>query len=151
MSNLQNVTGKGNRDLHGNRCLSAVTLAINAGSAATFKTTGTTTYIVDGVFKTKAALSAQAFTAGHTPVPPSTTCYFVVGLNAGGTVKTFQGGCRAGKVGKLPELEDGYTPIGIIKIVTNGSTTFTPGTTALDAAGVTATYTDVSVLPAVAP
>ena len=49
----------------GSLCLTKATLAINAGSAATFKSTGTITYLIDGAFKTKAALSAQAFSSGE--------------------------------------------------------------------------------------
>lgn len=42
-----------------NMCFTKATLAINAGSAATVKTTGSTIYTVNGVFYTKTALAAQ--------------------------------------------------------------------------------------------
>lgn len=175
MSNLKQINNADLRALLGNVCLSKATLAINAGSAATIKTTGTTTYIADGVHCTKSALSAASFAVTHNylglPVatelpgayvqPASTTVHYVVAYNAAGTVAVVQGN-YSGQVissppgtvvygtGGLPLLPSGYTPIGIVKIVL-GATTFTPGTTALDAASVTATYTDVCMLPSTAP
>lgn len=160
------------RKLMANVCLTKVTLAINAGSAATIKTTGTTTYTNDGLYYTKAALSAQVLAAdatvqtritgqpGYYVQPISSTVYYVVGLDSAGNVKTFQGtyvgyvGPGANPVigdGSVPEDIGTYTPIGIIKIVTNGATTFTPATTALDAAGVTATYFDACICPSANP
>ena len=159
------------RKLLGNRCLSYATLAINAGSAATIKTTGTTTFSVDGILYTKAALSAQSFAITHDQFgrdvstlpslaayvqPANTTVMYIVALNASGTVAVVQGG-YAGQVlnleggvytcdGRMPDVPSGYTAIGVVKIAT-GATTFTPATTALDAANVTATYYNVSVLP----
>lgn len=148
MAKLSDVFYESLRELIGNICLTACTLAINAASAATFKTTGTTTYIVDGRFKTKAALSAQAFSplpgTVHTGLVIGQTGYYIVGLDATGTVRTFEG------IGSLPDVADGFAPIGIIKVVA-GSAAFVPGTTLLDAAGLTVTYTDVAVLPSVAP
>lgn len=80
----------------GNQCFSKATLAINAASAATFKTTGTTTYTVNGIFYTKAALSAQAFTAPTgftlpTTVAASANQQFVVCLDSSGNVTTYWG------------------------------------------------------------
>lgn len=144
MSNLKQLTSEVLRELIGFVCLSKATLAINDTAAATFKTTGTTTYISDGIFKTKAALSAQAFSSGHAVQAAGETGYYVVGLNSAGTVKTFQG------IGAMPDVDDGYTPIGMIKVVC-GSAAFTPGTTALDAANITFTFYDLSLLPSVAP
>lgn len=174
MSELSKVVDQNMANVIGNACFSKATLAINAGSAATIKTTGTTTFTVGGVFYTKAALSAQSFAATHRAdgaavsaldpqyvQPISSTVFYVVALNAAGTVAVVQGsyagqqmtyGSDISKVttmgGGLPALPSGYTAIGVVKIATNGSTTFTPGTTALDAAGVTATYYDVARLPA---
>lgn len=154
-------------------CLSYVTLAINAGSAATFKTTGTTTYCIGGKMLQKAALSAQAFTSGHKAQAPvtiggtayGTTALYLVQLDAAGTVSTKQSNIAIagidadGKVSgtampapydqraSLPESDSGCAPIGFIKVTTNNSTTFTPGTTALDAAGLTVTYTNLAFDP----
>lgn len=176
MSNLKNITNADLRRVIGNMCLTKVALAINAGSAATIKTTGTTTFIADGIHCTKAALSAQSAAVTHNylglPVsselpaayvqPISTTVYYVVAYNAAGTVAVVQGtysgqaittpaGAVVYGTGALPALPDGYTAVGIMKVTTNASVTFTAGTTVLDVAGLTVTYTDVMMLPATAP
>ena len=57
------AASKALKDVLGNVCFSKATLAINAGGAATIKTTGTTTFTVGGIFYTKGALSAQSIAA----------------------------------------------------------------------------------------
>jgi hypothetical protein len=172
MSRISQVQHAHIRNLLANVCLTKATLAINAGGAATIKTTGTTTYTNDGVLLTKAALAAQALTVDATVQarlsgqatfyvqPVSSTVYYVVGLDAAGNVRVFQG-TYVGYVGPggnpvigdglVPEDIGSYTPIGMIKIVTNGATTFTPATTALDAAGLTVTFYDLALLPSANP
>lgn len=178
MSNLQSINTQDLRAAIGNRTFGKVTLAINAASAATIKSTGAISYSVDGVCPTaKAALSAQSIAITHNALgiavsagaasyvqPVSTTVYYVVALDVSGNVGVFQGTYAGQSVaavpgvhaafygnGGLPTIPYTYTPIGIIKVVTNGSTTFTAATTALDAAGVTVTYTDVTTLPSTLP
>lgn len=134
-------------------------LAINAASAATVKTTNALVFSIGGIAYTKAALAAQVLTNAVGPAgtgvyvqPISTTVYYTIAVNAAGTIKVYQGS-YTGQVlgaptpgvygdGLVPDIETGYAPVGGIKIVTNASATFTLGTTALDAAGVTATYAD---------
>lgn len=171
MSTLKNVTSADLRRAVGDRCLVYSTIAINAGSAATVKTTGAVIYTVDGVVYSKAALSAQAITVTHDQFgrdvstspslakyvqPASTTVYYVLALNAAGTVASIQGGYNGQSItyngqaftsaGVMPEVPVGYTPFAVLKVVT-GATTFDPATTALDAANVTVTYFNVSTLP----
>lgn len=175
MTTLAQVNDLGLRRALGDRCYSYATLAINAGGAATIKTTGATSYSVDGIMYTKAALAAQAITVTHNllglPVsgasasgpgayvqPASTTVIYVVALNAAGTVAIVQGGYTGQVItapggivstskGEAPVVPIGYAPIGYMKVAL-GATTFTPGTTLLDAANVTATYGNLSALPA---
>ena len=166
MTALSNLDSKTSRTVHGYRNMSAAVLAINAGGAATFKTTGAYAYLSDGIFKAKTALAAQAFTAGHAVQAAGTTLYYTVGLSAAGAVTTYQGSVPSANaiaaaliVGQaassvpstIPDVPDGITAVGLIKVVTSSAATFTPGTTALDATGVTATFYDVAVLPSVAP
>lgn len=173
MSKINKIGDAGLRSLLLNRTLSKATLAINAASAATVRTTGTLSYMLNGVFLTKAAMTAQSIAVTHrfngdavTAADPAyaqpalTEVFYVLALNAAGNVAVVQGS-YAGQVirftndrskvysgrGGLPDLPDGYVPFGVIKVVTSGAATFTPGTTALDAANVAATYYDVSVLP----
>lgn len=175
MTTLAQVNDHGLRRAIGDRCYSKVVLAINAAGAATVKTTNAANFTVDGIFYTKAALAAQSIAVTHNllglPVsgasasgpgayvqPASTTVHYVVALNAAGTVAVVQGGYNGLAVtlpggivstskGEVPVVPEGYAPIGVMKVVL-GATTFTPGTTLLDAANVTVTYTDISLLPA---
>lgn len=165
--------------LLGNMNLVKAVLAINAGAAATVRTTGALTFLVDGIQYTRAALAnvaLQALAAADLPAsmasfvqpsgstgfvvqPAGTTVFYVLAVNTAGTVRTVQGNWNGQQislqgltqVGKsvIPDTPDGWIPFGIIKVVT-GAATFTPGTTALDAANVTASYFDVAVLPSAA-
>jgi len=170
---LSEIQAQAVRDAIGNRCHSKITLAINAGSAATVKSTGATAYSIGGVFYTKAALSGQAITITHrhdgTPVtandaayvqPAETTVVYVLALNASATVAVVQGSYAGQSItysgdlskvltgtGGVPKLPAGYVAIGAIKVTTAAATTFTPATTALDAAGLTVTFHDLALLP----
>jgi hypothetical protein len=157
-----------------NRCLTKSSLAINAASAATVKTTGPTTYTVNGIQYSKASLAAQSIAPTHDAYgnlvaagvaayvqPTNTTVYYLVSVNAAGTVAVSQGS-YAGQAqafvgdlsrvnignGLIPVEPAGYTAIGVIKVAPTSAVTFTPGTTLLDAANVNATYADVDILPA---
>jgi hypothetical protein len=162
----------------GNSCISKAILAINAGGAATVKTTNAINFGVDGVLYSKAALAAQSIAVTHdafgNPVggnnlaayvqPAGTTSYLLLCVNAAGTVAVVQG-TYAGQAlsfpndlskvltgkGDIPAEPAGYTAFGLIKVVTAGAATFQPGTTLLDAANVTATYFDLEYVPSVAP
>ena len=73
-----------------NCALNSGALAINAATAATFKTTATINYTVDGVFYSKAAFSAQAFPATTYTVKQGYSTFFLVYLDAAGTVGVAQ-------------------------------------------------------------
>jgi len=172
MARLSHINDGGLRRALGNQCLSFGTLAINAGGAATIKTTGATTYRHNGLNLTKAALSAQSFAVTHradgTAVttdepayvqPQNTSVVYVVALDATGTVAIVQGTYAGQAVTFKPDLSRietgtgfvpyepaGYVAIGAVKVVT-AATTFTPGTTALDAANITFTFHNVGLLP----
>ncbi|MNL31056.1 hypothetical protein D3C87_1528250 [compost metagenome] len=104
--------------------------------------------------------------------PANTTVYYTIALNGAGTVAVIQGsyngqiptldptkgvgslaaiGTSAKGDGAVPNPPDGYTAVGIVKVTTDGSTTFTPGTTLLDAAGLAVAYFDVCLLPSARP
>jgi len=153
------------------------TYAINAAGAATIKTTGAFEYTVGGVKYSKAALAAQSIAVTHDAYgnaftgyvqPAGVTTYLTLALNAAGTVAVVQGTYAGQKPGQdpavgvgpaynngtsfigsgaVPDVPAGYTAIAVIKVVTAGVATFTPGTTLLDAANVTPSYFDVAVLP----
>lgn len=178
MAKLSDLTNSALVSLLSNFNLVKGVLAINIGGAATVKSTNAYTYAVNGVQYTKAALAAQAITATHDAFgnvaagyvqPAGVTAYLTLALNAAGTVAVVQGtyaGQKAGSdpavgvgpaynqgtsfigSGAVPDLPAGYAAIGVMKVVTTGAATFTPGTTVLDAANVAVTYFDVSLLPA---
>lgn len=85
---------------------------------------------------------------------------YVLALNSAGTLAVVQGSYAGQSItykadkskvltgnGGVPALPAGYCPIGAIKVKTAAATTFTPGTTPLDAAGLTVNFIDLSQLP----
>jgi hypothetical protein len=177
MSALSSLQNGDIRKAIGNNCASKITLAINAGAAATVKSTGAINFNIDGVCYTHAALAAQAITVTHDcfgqPVggnnlpkyvqPVLKTAYYLICLNAAGTVAVCQGSYLGQALaypdlqrvltgtGGIPQEPDGYTAIGMLKVALANAATFNPGTTALDAADVTVTYFDLERVPSVAP
>ena len=185
MNRLDDLSSAAVRSL-GTCSLNSAGLAINAGGAATFKTTATLNYTIDGVFYSKAASAAQAFPATTYTVKQGYSTMFLIYVSAAGTIGVSQGnpfaqetdpadgvtknrGYRvipsnlpggASTIEKggylrlqnsplIPDLPDGCAPVGVIKVVATGAD-FVPGTTALDAAGITATYFNLSSIPAAA-
>jgi hypothetical protein len=125
-------------------------------NVATFKTTtNTIVYTIDAVQATKAPTDNLAFSSGHTALAALQVCLFAVWLDSAGAVTTTQG-----KIISTADLSNGITVlampadqnskccIGLIRVATAAATTFTPGTTDLSAAGITATYYDCACLPA---
>ena len=169
MSRLQDLSQAATRDLLGNMCLSKAGLAIGS-TKSNISTANAITYSVGGVLSAKAAMPNQALTGysrdgkqlGNTYVQPAnTTVFYTVSINAAGTTVAATQGTYAGQIlvdptqngvstggdGLVPNAPAGFTPFGVIKVVT-GAATFTLGQTLFDAANVTTTYYDVSVLPA---
>lgn len=173
MSAINTINSGAVRKVIGNMTHSAPILAINAGGAATVKTTGAIVSSFDGIMKSKAALSAQSIAVTHDfngkPVasgfpayaqPAGTRVVYVLSVNAAGNVAVSQGTYAGQRIahrtdksllfdgtGDVPAEPDGYTAFGAIVINLAGAATFTPGTTALDATNVTATFYDIAVLP----
>ena len=118
-------------------------------NAATFKTVNTLTFTSNGVFKSKSATDNLTFSSGHTALAASQACLFGVWVNASGTVSTSQGPIVAsGDPCPVPGAPAAsLTLVGLIKVATDASTTFTPGTTDLGASGVTDTYYDCMDMP----
>ena len=118
-------------------------------NAATFKTANTLAYTSNGVFKSKAATDNIAFSSGHTALAASQACLFGVWIDAAGNVTTSQGPIvAAGDPCPVPSAPAANrTLVGLIKVTTDSSTTFTPGTTDLGASGVTDAYSDCMVMP----
>lgn len=177
MAKLSDITNGGVLGLLSNVNLTRGVLAINLGGAATVKSTAAYNYTVGGLFYAKAALAAQSLAVTHDAYgnafagyvqPAGVTAYLTLALNAAGAVAVVQGTYAGQKTGAdaavglgnaynngtsfigngaIADVPAGYTAIGVVKVVTAGVATFTPGTTALDAANVTSSYFDVCMLP----
>jgi len=91
--NSQSLQGARQSDLRfalGMIVMAAAGLAIDAVPAK-FKTVNAVPFTLDGVFKSKAAATAIAFSAGHATVPAGYSCLFTVAVDGAGTVSTYQG------------------------------------------------------------
>ncbi len=78
------------RALLSTRCLSDVASA-EGTNAATYKTTATATYTINGNFYSKGATDNVAFSSGHKTLPDGYSCLFVVCLDSSGNFSTVQG------------------------------------------------------------
>lgn len=118
-------------------------------NANTWKTTNTLTFTSNGVFKSKVATNNVAFTSGIGTVPPSSAALYACWIDADGNFSNSRGPVvAAGDPCPVPSAPaSGLTLVGLIKVTTNGSTTFTPGSTDLSNAGVTDAYYDCMVMP----
>ena len=119
----------------------AATIKINATDPAGIH------FAIDGIGYYKANTDNIAVTA-HAAQAVSMTCLYLVQIDADGTVSTKKGNevltadLPTGNSCQWPFPDADRCPIGGYKVVTDGSTTFTNGTTDLGAAGVTDTYYD---------
>lgn len=163
--------------LIGNFVLTKANAVIGA-TASAFTTGNAITTCIAGVLRTLAAQTNTALSAlvqadfltgpqiaagqewrqpsgsvGFYVQPANTTVYYVLCVNAAGTVRVVQGtydgqpisNMGTTMVGKsvIPDIPDAFVAFAVMKVVTGGSA-FTPGTTALT--GI-ATFIDVAVLP----
>lgn len=119
-------------------------------SAATIRTAAPngagTDFAILGLGYHKADTDNIAVTA-HAQQAVSTKCLYLVQIDSAGTVSTKKGDevlttdLTAGtKVLQWPKPDADKCPLGAYKVETDGSTTFTNGTTDLGAAGITDTY-----------
>ena len=121
-------------------------------NANTYKTTNTLPFTINGVFKSKAGTDNVAMTSGIGTVPPSSAALYAVWIDTDGTFSNTRGPVVAsGDPCPVPtQTTANVALVGLIKVVTDESTTFTPGSTDLGNAGVTDTYFNCSVMPGAA-
>jgi hypothetical protein len=121
-------------------------------NANTYKTVNTLTYTSDGVLKSKGATDNIAMTSTAGTVPPSSAALYAVWIDSAGTFSNSRGPVvTSGDPCPMPTAPaNNLTLVGLIKVTTNSSTTFTPGSTDLGNAGVTDLYYDCSVMPGAA-
>lgn len=125
------------------------TKAALSGQAMTAAPTTSSTK-ADGTAFTAAEVTAWT----QYVIPAGKTCYIVVALDGGGNVIILQGSYtdqdlsfRGSPLVKgsstIPDIPEGVTPIGIMKMAY--ASAFTLGTTATDVTGIS--YQDVAILP----
>lgn len=143
--NLKDLVDEAVRTLVGTRCYTKSVVAIG-GTASKVRNTATTVYSINGIMYTKASTD-DLWTLAGTTVAASSTCYFLLCLDAAGDPVVVQGTSTGH--GEIPKTNGIPTacPIGELKVVTSAAGTFIPGTTLLSAAQVTDTYTDLSCVP----
>lgn len=178
MSRLDNIFTDAIKKAFAATTLSAHVFAATGGATATVQTTGAIVSQIGGVTRSRAELAAQSLAPTHdifgnanTSVyaqPIGSTVYYVLGVNAAGTVSIVQGtfagqnlvppvtsgvGALANSGtsfvgdGSVPSLPDGFAPAGLLKVVNGSAGTFTPGTTNLNTAGLALTFWDINLIP----
>lgn len=145
------------KSLFSTQSLGNAALAINAGSAATWKMANASPllYVVNDVTYRKTAATAQAVPSQISWTGVASTYNagaFLIGLDAAGNVNTYPTNVtsttasQAAAVSAIvwPAVPEGVAVIGAIVISTSAAnTTFTAATTALDAANITVDYINV--------
>lgn len=111
-------------------------------------------YSINGIMYHKADVASAAITAAAAQAV-STSCLYLICLNAAGTVSSVKGVevptadiTQGLKQLQYPMPVVNTCPIGAVRVDTDGSTTFTAGTTLLSAAGITDTYINLGTIPA---
>lgn len=127
-----------------NRPLGAPGLVIGTSSATDIKVANTIAFLLDGVFEAVGA--AFEIGPGGNNLGNSEKCIYLVSIASGGSSGTAtQSAVVAASDDDpdLPAVPAGECPVGTVKVETDSSHTFTPGTDNLNKTGVTATYTDM--------
>ena len=110
-----------------------------SSTSARIKTTNAVVYFLYNQQVSLAATDPITVTA-CAQQPISSFCYYLVSAGLAGTVTTTKG---TNNTYALPATPAGTAPIGAFLITTNGSATFTSGTTTFTASGVTASFYDI--------
>ena len=117
---------------------------IGIGTTTTkVRTTASVTFAVNGVLRTAKGSTDDLWTLPATVIPVSSIGAFLFYLDATGTASVVSVTPVAGASPDLldwPEPADDKVCVGYVTVATNGSTTFTGATTAMNAAGLTTTY-----------
>ncbi len=113
-------------------------------------------YTIDGIWNQLAPSNNVAFSTGHTALAAGQECFFALWVSANNVISTTQGkivdtvDLVAGKkVVPLPDMISNAALIGLIKILTRGTATFTPNTTALNATNVVNNIFNTTLMPTV--
>lgn len=169
MNTLRDIPQAALRELLGNRSLNSGVLAIDANTNDV-QTSAAVNYIIDGVFYQLAIQAAidlstlyvigedgtvESAANGYTALPDGYTCVYLLVVGTAGTIRVVEGtqvsnaAITAGtKTAECPSCPPEYAPFGAVKVANASGSSFTFGTTGLDASGVTDTYYNLAVVPA---
>ncbi len=151
----------------GNLNLVSAALAAHAGNINLVIAVGTNGHIIDGQFYTRAAVASQAWTVSEnsgvygdpgngafTGGANGSTRLYGLFMDSAGTLTVKPGPIvdtarlAAGTAPlQFPAPQRGKVCIGCVRIAVTANTTFVPGVTALNAAGVTASYINLASIP----
>lgn len=137
----------------GNGCFGNAGFA-TATTTTKIKTTNAIDFAKDSRFYSKGA--TDNITMNACAVQSAlTTCLYLISLSTAGAVTVTKGkevatdALANGDVSlNFPDNPDGLVVIGAMRVATAAATTFTCGTTALDASGVTASFLNLVDIPA---
>jgi hypothetical protein len=178
MTTLKQLTGPA-RYVAGNFNATRGVVAIGTNKAR-INTTAAITPVIDGIMRTKAALTSDALVAcvaathlataeanwtqpsgnsGFYVQPAGTTVYYVLCINAAGTTCTVQGTYDGQPIANGSGYSEGSGGVPDIPnslcpwgmVKVVAAAAFTPTTTEFDAANITSTFYDIANLPATAP
>jgi hypothetical protein len=127
-----------------NRPLAAPGLVIGSSSKTDIRIANTIAFLINGAFKSVG--SAFELSPGGDALGNSEKCIYLVSIAAdgsSGSVTQSAVVAASDDDPDLPEVPADECPVGTVKVETDGSNTYTPGTDNLDATGVTASYTDM--------
>jgi hypothetical protein len=145
MSDIREVSFDGLRKAIGSMCLGKAGLA-EGTNANTIKTVTTVPYSINGRLYSKAATDNIAMNALAAQAALK-DCMYLVLIDSAGTVSLAKGTEVANGAGAVLPANPAPTTrsvLGAFKVATAAATTFTSGTTDLSAAGVVATFYDMS-------
>lgn len=142
----------------GTFCVSSAGLAIGDGAktgpAIVGKDSLGLTYAIDGILYYKDDASTVIPLTAAAVQAVSTSCLYLIQIDSAGTVSSVKGtevltaDVTAGsEVLEWPRPAAGKCPIGAVRIDCDSTHTFTAGTTALDATGITETYYNFATVP----
>jgi hypothetical protein len=121
-------------------CLSSPGLDIDV-DANDFEINTPFAYMIDGVIYNAAASTGNNPTAGTVFGNPAAHAWIVLHINAAGTLVATQGTATVvATPATLPTIPASVCPIGLIKVTTASTATFTLGTTDFDASNVTSVF-----------
>lgn len=131
-----------------NQNLAPAGLTLSAGTKDQVKSVNNINYMINGILYSKNATDPLgAWTVGHTGLGNSEEAFYLICLDASGTLSTVEGAIVAAAAGcVMPEVPADVCAIGALKVVTGAAGTFVPDTTLLDDGDITVSYYDLAMI-----